>query len=102
MRSPWVWVEYGQARQRGLRPIPVVSPGTAKSVVPELIEEVVAWVLEAACSRGTAPWLAVLVQAPAGLCGKGEVLALGTWSVPVNERNRAFLTRLERWLRDEP
>lgn len=53
-------------------------------------------------SRGAAPWLAVLVQAPAGLCGKGEVLALGTWSVPVNERNRAFLTRLERWLRDEP
>lgn len=50
-------------------------------------------------SRGPAPWLGVLVRAPRGLTGKGQVLALGTWKVPTKPAGNSLLLRLlAAWL----
>lgn len=50
-----------------------------------------------------ASWLAVGVQAPKGLCGKGAVQMIGTWDLigrreSFGETNLAFVTRLFNWL----
>jgi hypothetical protein len=51
-----------------------------------------------------AGWLPVAAEAPRGLCGKGEVQAIGTWDLigrdePFDRRdNLVLLGRLFEWL----
>jgi hypothetical protein len=52
----------------------------------------------------SAPWMPVMARAPRGLCGKGEVVAIGTWEVygpndgQINAvGNREFVQNLLRW-----
>jgi len=45
---------------------------------------------------------AVVAEAPAGLTGKGSVIAIGSWDFRcAGEGNQAFLKNLARWLQNE-
>jgi hypothetical protein len=53
--------------------------------------------------RTDAGWLSVAVEAPAGLCGQGRALMIGSWDVlgrstPFGEDNVTLVSRLLDWL----
>lgn len=58
--------------------------------------------------RRQAGWMPVAVEAPAGLCGRGAVLAIGTWQLPAHPAdadhpdNLLLLERLLDWLSGAP